>query len=220
MKHTLPALPYDPAALEPHIDGRTMTLHHDTHHAAYVDNLNTALAPFPDLQDRTASWLLRNRGKVPEVARHAVHNNAGGHFNHSMFWLAMSPNGGGQPSGELADAINNDFGSFAQFKRRFVEAGTRLFGSGWVWLVSVPQEGGKLQIETSTGHDNPLTQGHFPLLVNDVWEHAYYLKHHNRRPEYLNGWWAITDWVEVARQFGISRASSDSRHAAAAAVCL
>jgi len=210
VKHTLPPLPYDHAALEPHIDARTMAFHHAMHHACYVDNLNAALDPYPDLQHRTADWLLRNRGKVPEVARQAVHNNAGGHLNHSMFWRAMSPDGGGRPSGALADAINADFGTLEQFKRHFVAAGTGLFGSGWVWLVSVPQEGGKLQIETTAGHDNPLTQGHFPLLVNDVWEHAFYLKHQNRRSEYLEGWWAVTNWVEAARQFAISRGSSDA----------
>lgn len=204
MKHLLPPLPYDHAALEPHIDARTMKLHHDMHHASYVKNLNAALEKYPELQERTATWLLRNRGKVPEAARKTVHNNAGGHVNHSMFWLAMSPTGGGEPGGALAIAIKRDFGSFGLFKKRFAEAGTRVFGSGWVWLVSVRQEGGKLQIDTTTGHDNPLTQGHFPLLVNDVWEHAYYLKHENRRPDYLDGWWAVANWEEAARRFGLA----------------
>lgn len=204
MKHLLPPLPYDHAALEPHIDARTMMLHHDMHHASYVKNLNAALEKYPELQERTATWLLRNRGKVPEAVRKTVHNNAGGHVNHSMFWLAMSPAGGGEPGGALAAAIKRDFGSFGLFKGRFAEAGTRVFGSGWVWLVSVRQEGGKLQIDTTTGHDNPLTQGHFPLLVNDVWEHAYYLKHENRRPDYLDGWWAVANWEEAARRFGLA----------------
>lgn len=211
MKHVLPSLPYDHAALEPHIDSRTMMLHHDIHHASYVDNLNAAIAPHPELQGRTASWLLRHRGKVPVVARNAVHNNAGGHLNHSMFWRMMSPSGGGEPSGVLADAIRRDFGGFRQFKARFADAGSRLFGSGWVWLVSVPQEGGKLRIETTTGHDNPLTLGHFPLMLNDLWEHTYYLKHRNRRAEYLDGWWAVANWGEVARQFGRCLADADDK---------
>ncbi|MBY0268656.1 MAG: superoxide dismutase [Burkholderiales bacterium] len=209
MKHMLPPLPYGPAALEPHIDARTMTLHHDMHHASYVEKLNAALEKFPELQERTPTWLLRNRGKIPEAARTAVHNNAGGHVNHSMLWRAMSPQGGGEPSGVLADAIRRDFGSFDGFKVRFNDAGGKLFGSGWVWLVSVRQDGGKLQVETTTGHDNPLTQGHFPLLVNDVWEHAYYLKHQNRRPEYLEGWWAVANWEEAARRFELARASAE-----------
>lgn len=209
MKHMLPPLPYGPAALEPHIDARTLTLHHDMHHASYVEKLNEALEKFPELQDHTATWLLRNRGKIPEAVRTAVHNNAGGHVNHSMLWRAMSPQGGGEPEGALADAIRRDFGSFGKFQAGFAEAGGKLFGSGWVWLVSVRQDGGKLRVETTTGHDNPLTQGHFPLLVNDVWEHAYYLKHQNRRPEYLEGWWAVVNWGEVARRFELAGGSAE-----------
>lgn len=204
MQHLLPQLPYAHAALEPHIDARTMILHHDKHHATYVTNLNAALEKFPKLQQRSASWLLLNPGEVPEEARTAVRNNAGGHLNHSLFWRVMSPAGGGAPTGLLAEAINRDFGSFEQFKAQFAEAGAKLFGSGWVWLARVRKDGGKLQVYTTAGHDNPLMQGHFPLLVNDVWEHAYYLKHENRRPDYLKGWWAIANWEEVARRFELS----------------
>lgn len=208
-RHLLPALPYDHAALEPHIDARTMALHHDKHHASYVENLNAALEKFPDLHGRSASWLLLNLAKVPEAARTAVHNNAGGHLNHSLFWRNMSPAGGGAPSGLLADAIKLDFGGFDQFKTLFDAAGAKLFGSGWVWLARVQKDGGKLQVCTTAGHDNPLMQGHFPLLVNDVWEHAYYLKHENRRPDYLKGWWAVANWQEAARRFELSDNSAE-----------
>ena len=204
MKHTLPALPYGHAALEPHINARTMSLHHDQHHASYVANLNSALEPFPELHERTALWLLLNLGMVPEKARAAVRNNAGGHVNHSLFWRGMSPFGGDEPTGALADAIKRDFGSFGQFKAQFAEAGSKVFGSGWVWLVKAKQDGGKLQVHTTSGHDNPLMQGRFPILVNDVWEHAYYLRHENRRPEYLKAWWAVANWKEAARRFALS----------------
>jgi Fe-Mn family superoxide dismutase len=209
MKHTLPPLPYDYAALEPHIDARTMTLHHDQHHASYVANLNAALKNFPELHERTALWLLLNLNKVPEKARTSVRNNAGGHVNHSLFWRAMSPAKGGAPSGPLADAIKRDFGSFEQFKARFAEAGAKVFGSGWVWLARAQQDGGGLEVYTTSGHDNPLMQGHFPILVNDVWEHAYYLKHENRRPEYLDAWWAVANWEEAARRFERSDKSAE-----------
>jgi len=201
LKHVLPPLPYDHAALEPHIDARTMTLHHDRHHASYVANLNSVLENFPQLRERSASWLLLNLDQVPEAARTAVRNNAGGHLNHSLFWRVMSPAGGSAPAGALADAIKRDFGSFAQFKTRFAEAGSKLFGSGWVWLARVQKDGGKLQVYTTAGHEHPLTQGHFPLLVNDVWEHAYYLKYENRRADYLKTWWAVANWEEAARRF-------------------
>ena len=201
MKHVLPPLPYDFAALEPHIDARTMTLHHDQHHASYVANLNAALESIPELHERTALWLLLNLNKVPEKARTTVCNNAGGHVNHSLFWRAMSPAASGAPSGPLADAIKRDFGSFEGFKARFAEAGSKAFGSGWVWLARAQQDGGRLEVYTTSGHDNPLMQGRFPILVNDVWEHAYYLKHENRRPEYLDAWWAVANWEEAARRF-------------------
>ena len=201
LKHVLPPLPYAHAALEPHIDARTMTLHHDKHHASYVANLNSALEKVPELQGRTATWLLLNPGKVPEKIRAVVRQNAGGHVNHSLFWRAMSPTGGGTPAGLLADAIKRDFGSLEAFKARFDDAGAKLFGSGWVWLARAQQEGGKLQLTTTSGHDNPLMQGQFPLLVNDVWEHAYYLKHENRRADYLKGWWSVVNWEEAAGRF-------------------
>ena len=163
-KHVLPPLPYAYDALEPCIDARTLTLHHDKHHQAYVTNLNAALEKSPELRERSAAWLLLNLDKVAEASRSAVHNNAGGHLNHSLFWRAMSPKGGGTPGGALGDAIKRDFGSFDQFKAQFDEAGERLFGSGWVWLAQARKDGGKLQVVTTSGHDNPLMQGHMPLL--------------------------------------------------------
>jgi superoxide dismutase, Fe-Mn family len=207
-RHLLPALPYAHEALEPHIDARTMVLHHGKHHAAYVAALNTALQEFPDLQQRSAPWLLLNPGKLPRAIRTAVRNNAGGHLNHSLFWQAMSPlEGGAPPTGALAIAIVRDFGSLAQFKLQFSEAGGKLFGSGWVWLVRVKKDGGRLQVCTTEGHDNPILEGRYPILVNDVWEHAYYLKHENRRAEYLDGWWSIANWREASRRF--ERSASD-----------
>jgi Fe-Mn family superoxide dismutase len=205
MKHVLPPLPYSYDALEPHLDARTMHLHHDKHHATYVESLNTALEKIPELQSRSAMWLLLNLtkvlSKIPEKDRPAVHNNAGGHVNHSMFWRSMAPPSGTKPSGALAAAIDRDFGDLDKFKARFAEAGTKHFGSGWVWLAREQQQGGKLQIYTTPGHDNPLMQGHYPILVNDVWEHAYYLKHENRRADYLKNWWPIANWEEAARRF-------------------
>jgi Fe-Mn family superoxide dismutase len=186
-----------------------MMLHHDKHHAAYVAALNTALEEFPELQERTAVWLLLNLGKVPEKIRAAVHHNAGGHVNHSLFWRAMSPKGDRTPTGALADAIKRDFGGFAQFKARFDDAGAKLFASGWVWLARAQKDGGKLEVTTTSGHDNPLMQGRFPLLVNDVWEHAYYRKHENRRAEYLNGWWSVANWKEAAVRFEHSDHSAE-----------
>ena len=203
-QHVLPPLPYGYAALEPWIDARTMTLHHDMHHAAYVEKLNAALAPYAELRRRSAPWLLLNSESVPQTIRTAVHDNAGGHLNHCLFWQSMSPAGGAVPSGALAAAIDEAFGSLTHFKIRFVEAGRKVFGSGWVWLVVARGHGrGKprLEIMTTPGHDNPLQRGKYPLLVNDVWEHAYYLKHENRRPEYLTNWWTIVNWTEVARRF-------------------
>lgn len=200
MKHQLPPLPYDYAALEPHVDTKTMQVHHDKHHKTYVDKLNEALQKSPDLQDKSAAWLLLNLGQVPEAIRTAVRNNAGGHVNHCMYWKAMAPKGGGAPKGLLGDAIKRDFGSFEKFKTQFDEAGAKLFGSGWVWLVrdGVSE---KLAIMTTPGHDNPIMQGHFPIVVNDVWEHAYYLKHQNKRPDFLEGWWLVANWAEAQRRF-------------------
>jgi superoxide dismutase, Fe-Mn family len=201
MKHVLPPLPYDYTALEPYIDAKTMMLHHDKHHASYVENLNAALEHFPGLQERTALWLLLNLDKVPEGVRVAVYNNAGGHVNHSLFWGTMHQAGSGTACGPLLDAINRDFGSLDKFKVRFEEAGAKVFGSGWVWLARAQRGSGELHVYTTSGHDNPLTQGHFPILVNDVWEHAYYLKYENRRADYLKGWWPLVNWKEVARRF-------------------
>ena len=209
MKHMLPPLPYYHASLEPHIDARTMTLHHDKHHASYVANLNSALAEFPELHERTALWLLLNLSKVPEQARTAIRNNAGGHVNHSLFWRAMSPAASGAPAGPLADAIDRDFGSLDEFKARFVDAGGKQFGSGWVWLARTQHDGGKLGVFTTSGHGNPLIQGHFPILVNDVWEHAYYLKYENRRGDYLKSWWPVVNWEEAARRFERSDHSAE-----------
>jgi len=208
-KHQLPRLKYDYAALEPHIDSRTMKLHHDIHHASYVDKLNAALEKFPDLRGSTALWLLCNLEKVPAEVRVAVHNNAGGHVNHSMFWRAMKPGAPGEPKGPLREAIERNFGSVAQFKTRFEEAGAGLFGSGWVWLARAAQDGGKLEVITTPGHDHPMMQDRFPLLLNDVWEHAYYLKYESRRPEYLKAWWSVVDWEEAARRFDLFNGSAE-----------
>jgi Fe-Mn family superoxide dismutase len=204
-------LPYDYAALEPYIDAHTMTLHHDKHHASYVANLNAALERFPTLHERTAYWLLLHSSQVPEEIRTAVCNNAGGHVNHSLFWRAMSPTGGGIPAGALARAIDRAFGSLEQLKARFEEAGGTLFGSGWVWLARAQRDGGRLQVLTTSGHGNPLIEGHFPLLLNDVWEHAYYLQYQNRRTDYLSDWWSVVNWEEVARRFECSDQSAEQR---------
>lgn len=209
--HLLPALPYDYAALEPHIDARTMKLHHDKHHASYVEKLNDTLQKYPALRQRSAIWLLLNLAEVPEEARKAVRNNAGGHVNHSMLWRAMSPGGGGGPTGALADAIKRDFGGFEKLRSRFDDAGEKLFGSGWVWLARTQQDGGKLEVSTTSGHGSPLMQGHFPILVNDVWEHAYYLKYENRRADYLRAWWQVVNWKEAARRFESSELSFERR---------
>ena len=198
-RHQLPALPYPHAALEPYIDTRTMQLHHGEHHARYVEELNGALAPFPDLHARSALWLLLNLRRVPAEIRVAVRACAGGHVNHSLLWQAMSPTGGGVPVGALGDAIARDFGSYNQFKRRFDEAGGALRGSGWVWLARL--ETGELEVLTTPAHDHPQMHDRFPLLVNDLWEHAYYLKHENRRSEYLAGWWPVVNWPEAARRY-------------------
>jgi Fe-Mn family superoxide dismutase len=211
MKHILPPLPYDHAALEPHIDAQTMMLHHDKHHASYVANLNSTLETFPELHERSALWLLLNLSKVPQKIRTAVRNNAGGHVNHSLFWRAMSPAASSAPASLLVDAIERDFGSLDRFKVRFAEAGGKLFGSGWVWLARAQQDGGRLQVYTTSGHDNPLVQGHFPILVNDVWEHAYYLKYENRRGDYLKSWWPVVNWEEAARRFESSDLSPERR---------
>jgi Fe-Mn family superoxide dismutase len=199
MAHELPPLPYDYNALEPYIDEETMHLHHDKHHQAYINNLNTALANYPDLQDKSAEELIRDLNSVPEAIRPAVRNNGGGHVNHSMFWEIMGPNGGGEPSGALADAINQSFGSFDAFKQQFNDAGVKRFGSGWAWLVR-GSDGG-LSVISTANQDNPLSDGQYPVLGNDVWEHAYYLKYQNRRPEYLAAWWNVVNWEAVSQRF-------------------
>ena len=199
MAHTLPPLPYPTNALEPHIDAQTMEIHHGKHHNAYVTNLNAALEKAPELAEKSLDDLLRNLNSVPEAVRTAVRNNGGGHWNHSQFWKTMGPNGGGGPTGKLADAINAAFGDFEKFKEAFNAAGAARFGSGWVWLVN---EGGKLAITSPPNQDNPLMDGKAPpILGNDVWEHAYYLKYQNRRPDYLKAWWNTVNWEEVGRRF-------------------
>jgi superoxide dismutase, Fe-Mn family len=200
MAHTLPPLPYPPTALEPHIDAQTMEIHHGKHHNAYVTNLNAALEKAPELAGKSLEDLLRNLSSVPEAVRTAVRNNGGGHWNHTQFWTSMAPNAGGAPSGKLADAINSAFGDFEKFKEAFNAAGVGRFGSGWVWLVN---DGGKLAITSSPNQDNPLMDGKpAPILGNDVWEHAYYLKYQNRRPDYLKAWWNTVNWGEIEKRFG------------------
>ena len=200
-KHQLPPLKYDYAALEPTIDARTMILHHDNHHGGYVKKLNEALEKFPEFQNKSAAWLLCNLDQLPSSIKTAVHNNAGGHINHSMFWRAIKPSGSNEPKGVLRDAINRDFGSMTDFKKVFEEEGAKVFGSGWVWLVCSLKNGANLQVITTTGHDNPLMQNLLPVLLNDVWEHAYYLRYENRRPDYLKAWWAVVDWDQASTNF-------------------
>jgi superoxide dismutase, Fe-Mn family len=196
MPHTLPALPYDFGALEPHIDTQTMQIHHGKHHQTYVTNLNNALDKHPDLHNKSLDDLLRNLNSVPEDIRTAVRNNGGGHWNHSLFWKLMAPNAGGAPTGDIADAINSSFGSFDKFKEQFTAAGTGRFGSGWAWLID---NGGKLEVMSTPNQDNPLMEGKKAILGVDVWEHAYYLKYQNRRPDYLAAWWNVVNWQEVSR---------------------
>lgn len=195
----LPPLPYAYDALEPHIDAKTMQFHHDKHHAAYVNNLNKALDKYPELKNKTVEQLLQNLDNVPADIRTTVRNNGGGHVNHSMFWKIMKPNGGGEPTGEIATAINDNFGNFADFKKQFNEAGAGRFGSGWVWLVR--NKNGKLEITTTANQDSPLMEGKSPIFGNDVWEHAYYLKYQNRRPDYLDAWWNVVNWDEINQRF-------------------
>ncbi len=199
MAFQLPPLPYDYNALEPYIDTQTMQLHHDKHHQAYITNVNNALQGHDQFASVSVDDLLRNINQVPESIRTAVRNNAGGHANHTMFWNIMKPNGGGQPAGDLASAIQQAFGSFDAFKTAFNDAGTKRFGSGWVWLAL--DSSGKLQVISTANQDSPLIDGLYPVMGNDVWEHAYYLKYQNRRPEYLNAWWNVVNWDEIARRY-------------------
>ena len=199
MAHTLPDLPYAFSALEPYIDALTMETHHDKHHAAYVKNLNAALEKHPELQTQSVEELLRSINTVPEDIRTAVRNNGGGHANHSMFWTIMAPEAGGPADGKVGEAIEKSFGSYAQFQEQFNDAGTKRFGSGWVWLVG--QKGGKIEILSTANQDSPLMEGLYPILGNDVWEHAYYLKYQNRRPDYLKAWWNVVNWEAVNQRF-------------------
>ena len=198
MAFTLPSLPYPAEALEPHIDKMTMEIHHGKHHNAYVTNLNKALESAPDLANKKIEELLANNcAAVPENIRTAVRNNGGGHINHTMFWEIMGPGGGGQPQGELAEAIKSTFGGFEQFKEKMNAAGAGRFGSGWAWLVA---QGGKLDVYSTANQDSPVMEGKYPVMGIDVWEHAYYLKYQNRRPDYLAAWWNVVNWQEVAKR--------------------
>jgi superoxide dismutase, Fe-Mn family len=197
MAYEVPPLPYDYAALEPHIDEQTMRLHHDKHHQAYVDKANGALEG-TEWADKPIEEVIANLDALPDDKRGPVRNNGGGHLNHSLFWESMSPNGGGEPSGDLASAIDDAFGSFDAFKEKFEAAGVGQFGSGWAWLVL---DGGTLKITSTANQDSPVSSGATPLVGNDVWEHAYYLKYQNKRPDYLKAWWNVVDWGKVAERY-------------------
>lgn len=199
MAFTLPELPYASNALEPHFDQQTMEIHHGKHHNAYVTNLNKALEGAPDLQGKSLDELISALDAVPENIRTAVRNNGGGHWNHSLFWKVLAPNAGSEPTGELAEAINAAFGSFAEFKEKFAAAGAGRFGSGWAWLVVAPD--GSLSVTSTPNQDNPLMEGKTAILGLDVWEHAYYLKYQNRRPDYIAAFWNLVNWPEVARLY-------------------
>jgi Fe-Mn family superoxide dismutase len=197
MAYTVPDLPYDYNALEPHVDEATMRVHHDKHHQAYVDKANAALEG-TEWADKPIEEVLQNLDSLPSDKQGPVRNNGGGHYNHSLFWEWMSPDGGGEPSGELADAINEKFGSFDEFKTKFKEAGVARFGSGWAWLVA---DGGGVDIVTTPNQDNPISDGKTPLLGVDVWEHAYYLKYQNKRPDYIDAWWNVVNWAKVSELY-------------------
>jgi Fe-Mn family superoxide dismutase len=203
MAHELPALPYEYNALEPHIDARTMEIHHSRHHQTYVNNLNAALSSHPELEGKSVEELIQDLSAIPEDIRTAVRNNGGGHANHSMFWLCMSPNGGGGPEGELSDAIKSTFGSLDGLKEQFAKAATTRFGSGWAWL-SV-DGGGNLVVTSTPNQDSPITDGLSPILGLDVWEHAYYLNYQNKRPAYIEAWWNIVNWEQVAANYAASK---------------
>ncbi len=204
MPFSLPPLPYATDALEPHIDKMTMEIHHGKHHNAYVTNLNKALESAPNLAGKTVEELLANNcAIVPDNIKTAVRNNGGGHINHSMFWTIMGPKAGGAPSGALADAIKSAFGGFDQFKEKMNNAGATRFGSGWAWLVK--DSSGKLDVISTANQDSPIMEGKFPVMGVDVWEHAYYLKYQNRRPDYLAAWWNVVNWAEVAKRFAAGK---------------
>ena len=198
MAYELPELPYAYDALEPHIDKETMNIHHTKHHNTYVTNVNAALEGHDDLSSKSIEELISDLNAVPEDIRTAVRNNGGGHANHSLFWQLLSPNGGGQPNGAVADAINNKFGSFDEFKEKFEAAGKTRFGSGWAWLVV---SNGELEVTSTPNQDSPLSEGKTPILGVDVWEHAYYLKYQNRRPDYLAAFWNVVNWDEVSKRY-------------------
>lgn len=203
MAHELPKLPYGYDALEPHIDARTMEIHYTKHHQTYINNLNAALEKHPDLQGKSVEDLLKNLNAIPEDIRTAVRNNGGGHLNHTMFWLMMSPNGGGEPQGELARVINSAFGGFANFKDQFSKAAAGRFGSGWAWLCV--EKGGKLTITSTPNQDNPISDGLKSVLGLDVWEHAYYLKYQNRRADYITAWWNVVNWDQIAKNYASAK---------------
>jgi len=198
MAYTLPPLPYAYNALEPHIDARTMEIHHTKHHQAYINNVNTAIAG-TELEKLPVEKLIADLAKVPDDKRGAVRNNGGGHANHSLFWTIMGPGAGGSPAGDLAQAINSTFGTFEKFKEEFAKAATTRFGSGWAWLIK--NKGGKLEVISTPNQDSPLMDGTTPILGVDVWEHAYYLNYQNRRPDYIKAWWNVVNWTEVAKNY-------------------
>jgi Fe-Mn family superoxide dismutase len=203
MAFTVPPLPYAFDALEPYIDKQTMEIHHDKHHGAYVTNLNKALESAPDLQSKTVEELLANNlAIVPENIKTAVRNNGGGHINHSMFWTILAPSAGGSPTGNVASAINSAFGSFETFKEKFGAAATTRFGSGWAWLAKTSKG---VELFSTANQDSPVMEGHFPVLGLDVWEHAYYLKYQNRRPEYIAAWWSVVNWSEIEKRFNSAK---------------
>ena len=202
MSYTLPPLPYSFDALEPYIDAKTMEIHHDKHHNAYVTNLNKALEGNTELPKLSPEQLIAQLSKVPETIRTAVRNNGGGHVNHTMFWNLMKKGGGGEPSGDLASAIKSAFGSFADFKTKFTQAGITRFGSGWAWLLL---RDGKLVVESTANQDNPIMDGGKPILGLDVWEHAYYLKYQNRRPDYIEAWWNTVNWAQAADNYAAAK---------------
>jgi Fe-Mn family superoxide dismutase len=203
MAFELPALPYAPNALEPHVDARTMEIHHGKHHKAYTDNLNKALEGQADLQGKSVEWLLQNLNSLPEGIRNAVRNNGGGYLNHNLFWHIMGPNAEGRPTGDLAAAIDAAFGSFDNFKSQFKTAATGRFGSGWAWLVV--ERGGGLSITSTPNQDTPVMEGKTPILGLDVWEHAYYLNYQNRRPDYVDAWWNVVNWANVAELYASNK---------------
>jgi Fe-Mn family superoxide dismutase len=198
MAFTLPPLPYDFSALEPHIDAKTMEIHHGKHHQTYVNNLNAAIEKAPELASKSIDDLMRKVNTLPEAVRTPIRNNGGGHWNHSMFWQIMAPKAGGEPGGALGAAIKSAFGDFAKFREQFSAAGVGRFGSGWAWLINT---GGKLSIVSTPNQDNPLMEGQKAIMGLDVWEHAYYLKYQNRRPDYINAWWNVVNWKEVEKRF-------------------